>query len=75
MKGLVMIFHLISIITYNYYSCVEALSTLILVPLIYRATRYVIIINYELCYHDENIKTKIKIKYKGVRKEKGYKIK
>ena len=67
---MVMLLHLIIIILYTYYSFVEALATLILIPLIEKYTIYGMVVLYQLWYHDENIKLKRKVKYKRVRKEK-----
>ena len=55
-----MILHLISIIPYTYYSFVDYLGTLVLIPLGVKAKIYGMIVIYQLYYHDENIELKIK---------------
>ena len=68
-----MLLHLISITPYTYYSFVEALPTLILLPLVEKSTIYGLIIIYQLWHHDENIKLRIKFKYKWCAKKKDIK--
>ena len=46
MKGMVIISKLIRIIPYTYYLLVQDLATLIIIPLIKKATLYVVIIIY-----------------------------
>ena len=55
----------ISIIPYTCYSYVKVLATLTLITLLDQAEIYGIVIIYQLCYHDENIKPKRKVKYKN----------
>ena len=74
MKVMVILLQLIRIIPYTYYSFVEALATLILIPLLDKITIYGMIIIYQLWYNDENTKPKRKVKSKRVRKDKGYKM-
>ena len=60
MKVMVMLSKLIIIISYTYYSSVKELATLLLIPFIYKATIYDMIIIYKIWYHDEIYKTEKK---------------